>query len=69
MNEVIGCVHSGQRGLERSQIEAIALHNFGGGSNTRLQKFRVSGQTPNRPTSLFQTIEKTSSDVASGSSQ
>ena len=52
-----------------SQIEAIALYHLGSGSDTLLQKFRVSGETTNRIPGLLQSLEETPSDVASGSSQ
>ena len=64
VNQVVGCVYSGHDRLERSLVEAITLHNLGVGSDARLQKFRVSGQTTNRPFGLFKTPEKTPSDVA-----
>ncbi|MGB8919273.1 MAG: hypothetical protein WCC89_20645 [Candidatus Sulfotelmatobacter sp.] len=69
MNQIIGCVQSGHGGWEGSLVEAIAHHHFGAGSDTRRQKFRVSGQTTNRPTGLLKTLEETSSDVAGGPSQ
>ena len=69
MNQIIGCMHSRHGRWERRLLEAIALYNLGAGSDTLLQKVRVSGQATNRPTGLLQTLEETSSDVASGSSQ
>lgn len=69
MNQVISCVHSGQRWREGSQIEAIALYNPGGGSDTRLQKFRASCETTNWTPGLLKSLEETPADVARGSSQ
>ena len=69
MDQVIGCVDSGQRWWEGSLVEAIALHHLGVGSDARAQKFRVSGQTTNWPPSLFKSLEKAPSDVACGASQ
>jgi hypothetical protein len=69
VNQIIGCVDSGQRWWEGSRVEAIAFHNLGVGSDARSQEFRASGQTANWPSSFLEPLQEASSDVACGSSQ